>query len=73
MTMIFRKERMLARLEKEGRLKDVDEESLKIMNDLDGKPATPACWARQVYGEPVLWCEGDNGTSAYVNEKDCTL
>ena len=69
--MKFYKEMMMDRLKKEGRLAEVDSESLAIMDNLDGQEATASCWNRVVYGEPVLFVRGKDGEGAYVNEADC--
>lgn len=69
--MRFSKDLMLKRLEAEGRLSEVDDESLAVMDNLDGQEATASCWNRVVYGEPVLYVKGKDGEGAYVNEADC--
>lgn len=69
--MTFKKELMVARLTKEGRADQITEEIIKIMDNLDGQPATASCWNRQVYDEPVLWVVGKDGNGEYVNEADC--
>lgn len=69
--MKFSKERMIARIKKEGRADMINDAVLAIMNNLDGQEATTACWRRQVYGEPVLWCIGKDGNGTIVNEADC--
>ena len=69
--LVFSKEKMLARLEREGRIGDVTEKELAIMDNLDGCEATRSCWQRQVYGDPVLYVIGKDGTGLYVNENDC--
>lgn len=69
--MTFKKELMIARLTKEGRSDQITDEILKIMDNLDGQPATASCWQRRVFDEPVLWVVGRDGIGMYVNEKDC--
>ena len=69
--MVFRKERMIARLEREGRADLIDSEIVQIMDDLDGQEANTSCWNRRVYDEPVLLVIGKSGKSHYVNENDC--
>ena len=69
--MKFSKDLMMKRLEKEGMLDQVDEEIIKIMDDLDGQQVSSNCWNRQVYDEPVYWCVGKSGEGQYVNELDC--
>lgn len=69
--MVFKKEKMLARIKAEGREEMVDGTVLAILENLDGQTATTSNWRRQVYGEPVLWVVGKNGEGEYVNEADC--
>lgn len=69
--MVFKKEKMLARIKAEGREEMVDGTVLAILENLDGQTANASNWRRQVYGEPVLWVVGKNGEGEYVNEKDC--
>ena len=49
----------------------VDDTVLGIMDNLDGQEAVASCWHRVVYGEPVLYVVGKDGTGRYVNESDC--
>ena len=69
--MVFRKQRMIDRVTREGRADMINDTVLAIMDKLDGKKATTSCWKRQVYGEPVLWVDLGNGEGEYVNELDC--
>lgn len=69
--MVFRKEKMLKRLEEQGMLAAIDDKSREIMDDLDGQEATASCWQRVVYGEPILYVIGKSGEGNYVNELDC--
>ena len=69
--MKFYKEMMLKRVADEGRSDMVDEECLRIMDDLDGQEARAWCWARQVEGLPVYWVVGKSGEGHLVNENDC--
>lgn len=69
--MKFSKQKMIDRVTKEGKANMIDDEVLKIMDNLDGCQATISCWRRQVYDEPVLWVIGKDGTGQYVNEDDC--
>lgn len=69
--MVFKKSKMIARIEKEGRTDMLTPDVLEIMDNLDGQFANPSNWERQVYGEPVLWVVGKNGEGEYVNEADC--
>lgn len=69
--MVFKKELMLKRIEKEGMSHLVGPEELAIMDNLDGQEVTTACWNRQVHGEPVYACTGKDGKVYDVNEADC--
>lgn len=68
---VFSKEKMIKRLEKEGRANKIDNEIIAIMDNLDGQPVTTNSWNRQVKGEPVLACIGKDGKYYEVNEDDC--
>lgn len=67
----FKKELMMARVKREGLADRLDDEMLKIMDNLDGCDATASNWRRTVFGEPLLWVIGKDGNGQYVNEKDC--
>lgn len=69
--MIFSKERMIKRLKLEGRFKDLPDEILSIMDNLDGQPVGTNSWNRQVMSAPVYTCKGKDGKSYDVNEEDC--
>ena len=71
MTKVFKKQKMIDRLTREGRYDKIDQTSFEIMDLLDGKDATDQCWDRQVIGQPVLWVSLGNGHGYYVNENDC--
>lgn len=69
--MVFRKEKMIERLTREGRADAITPEIIKIMDNLDGCETTAQNWQRQVMDEPVLYCYGKDGNGNYVNEDDC--
>lgn len=69
--MRFSKQRMIDRVKKAGLGDRLTEDIIKTMDNLDGQEATASCWRRQVYGEPVLWVVGKDGTGEYVSEEDC--
>ena len=69
--MKFYKSLMMERLEKEGRIDQVNEEIEGIMDNLDGCEASESCWARRVDGKPVLYVVGKDGNGNIVNESDC--
>ena len=49
----------------------INDEVIRIMDNLDGQECTTASWHRQVYDEPVLSCKGKDGNYYDVNENDC--
>ena len=69
--MVFRKQKMIDRITKEGRADMFDAQSLTIMDNLDGCEASASNWQRVVIGEPVMYVVGKNGKGDYVNELDC--
>lgn len=72
MLRTFRAEKMLKRLEKEGRMHEVDAETLDFIKLLDGKQANDYNWQSFVYDEPLCWIEPDEDQDGtYVNANDC--
>ena len=69
--MVFKKDLMLNRIEKQGLMHLVGKAELEIMDNLDGQEVTTACWNRQVHDEPVFACTGKDGKVYDVNEADC--
>ena len=69
--LVFKKERMLKRIEREGLSHMVTDETLAIMDNLDGQEVTTACWNRQVFDCPVYACTGKDGKVYDVFEDDC--
>ena len=67
----FSKTKMVERLTREGRADAINDEIEAIMDNLDGQPADASCWRRRVYGEPVYFVTGKDGSGHYVNENDC--
>ena len=55
--MVFSKEKMIARLKKEGRFEGLPNEVFDIMNNLDNQPVGTNSWNRQVMGEPDTTAE----------------
>ena len=49
MAYIFSKSKMLHRLEREGRLEEIDEQSRQIMDDIDGLPVEKNSFKALVY------------------------
>lgn len=66
--MKFSKAKMLARLEREGLIDQVDEEIEEILNKLDGKEVNTYCWNNVVYDMNEGICEGYP-----VNLDDCEI
>ena len=67
---VFSKQKMLERLEKEGRSHLIDDESRKIMDALDGKEARKNDFKALIYDELEYFVtyEGENYP---VNPNDC--
>jgi len=53
--MVFRKQKMIDRITKEGRADMIDDETLKIMDNLDGCEATNYNWESMVKGNNLAW------------------
>ena len=71
--IVFRKEKMIDRVTKEGMAKLINKVTLEIMDNLDGQSCNPTCWERTVNDAPVYWCVGKDGKGSYVNELDCEV
>jgi hypothetical protein len=69
--MVFKKDLMIKRLAKEGKIGLITEGILNIMDNLDGQEVSTASWNRQVYGDPVFSCYGKDGQYYEVNQADC--
>lgn len=69
--MVFKKELMMKRIEKQGLLHLVGETEIAIMDNLDGQEVTAASWNRVVNDQPVYSCKGKDGKIYDVNEADC--
>ena len=69
--MVFNKDLMMKRIEKQGMLHLVGEKELAIMDNLDGQEVTTESWNRVVNDEPVYSCKGKDGKYYDVNEADC--
>ena len=67
---VFSKQRMLDRLEKEGRLHLIDEKSAHIMDMLDGKEAIKNDFKALIYDELEYFVRY-NGENYSVNPNDC--
>lgn len=72
MKRVFRKAKMLARLEEEGRMNLVGPAELAMMDALDGEEGTDYNWENVVNGENLVWIEAtDKHDGAYVAACDC--
>ena len=69
--MVFRKDKMLRRLEADGRMNMVGNVEIAYMDNLDGCEVSSSCWDRQVRGLPVYSCTGRDGKTLSVYEGDC--
>ena len=71
--MKFSKEKMIERVTREGRMEMIDENVVKIMDNLDGQVASDLAgrWVHHVIGKPVMWVIGKDGLGEYVLEEDC--
>lgn len=67
---VFSKQKMLDRLEKEGRSHMIDEESMEIMNMLDGKEAVKNDFKALVFGQLEYFVRHE-GENYPVNPNDC--
>ena len=72
MPKIFRKAKMLARVEAEGKSDLLNDITRDIMDRLDGRPCEPNRWRQTVYGEKDAWfCTDATGLQYPVNINDC--
>ena len=62
---------MLARIEQEGRLHLVDDNSKRVMDMLHGKEAVKNDFKALVEGIEVYYVKADNGICYPVNKLDC--
>ena len=72
MERTFRMQKMLDRLEREGRSHEIQPEDFELMKKLDGKKGNDYNWRSFVYGEDLVWIEADEDQDgAYVALCDC--
>ena len=69
--MVFRKEKMLKRLAREGKSDAIDDNSKRIMDMLDGKEAQKNHFKALVEGIEVYYVKADNGITYPVHKLDC--
>lgn len=67
MLKVFRANKMLKRIQNEGRGALLDDKTVKFIKSLDGRTGNTYNWRSQVFGENVVLLE--DGT--YVNTNDC--
>lgn len=67
---VFSKQKMLDRLEREGRVNEIDDESMEIMNMLDGKEAVKNDFKALVFGQLEFFVRYE-GQNYPVNPNDC--
>lgn len=73
MRMVFSAEKMLKRLEEEGRMNEVRKEDRELMEKLDGKVGNDYNWESFVHDKNLVWIEkGPDNPGAYVCREDCT-
>lgn len=68
--LVFRKELMLKRLEKENLLDKVDDEVMKLMNELDGKEVHKNDWKALIFDELEYIARDSEGTTYPINKND---
>jgi len=72
MQRIFRAQKMLERIEREGNSHLVNDEIRTLILNLDGKVGEDYNWQSFVHGEDVVWIEGDETHGGiYVATCDC--
>ena len=72
MIRIFRAEKMLNRIAREGKEDLLDDKTRDFILSLDGAEGDDYNWRSFVHGEPLVWIdETDEHEGAYVNVCDC--
>lgn len=72
MNMVFKAQKMINRITKEGRANLLDEATLKFIKSLDNKIGSTYNWRSQVYGEDVVYIIKDSDQDGvYVARCDC--
>lgn len=69
--MVFKKAKMLARIEKAGLLGMVDDEAISIMDKLDGREVKKNDFKALVYDQEEYYVTAEDGTNYPVNINDC--
>lgn len=68
MIVVFRAEKMIERVKREGRGDLLDKETLDFIKSIDGKRGNSYNWQSVVRGENVVWIED---AKTYVALCDC--
>lgn len=72
MERVFRAEKMLARIKREGRENLLDEETISFIRLLDGKVGNDYNWESFVNDNPLVWIpEDEDQKGTYVALVDC--
>lgn len=70
--IIFRKEKLIARLTAEGRMHLIDDEKMAVIDNIDGKTATPNIWKKSLYDDDDAYiCTTDDGRQFAIKLTDC--
>ena len=69
--MVFRKEKMIERLTREGRGNEITMGTMLYMDNLDGQPAGIDSYNRLANGTRIYSCFGKDGQYFEVAETDC--
>ena len=71
MAKVFSKQKMLERLEREGRTDQIDERSREIMDKIDGLPAKKNDFKHLVYDQIEYYVHHEELGNMTVNINDC--
>ena len=75
MNVVFKAEKMLERVRREGKAEYLTDEIKAQIKALDGKEGTTSNWRNRVYGEDVVWIPRNpldgSGEGVYVALCDC--
>lgn len=72
MIRVFRAQKMLDRIKREGLENELDDEMLALIKKLDGKKGNDYNWESFVNDKPLVWIEADEDQDGtYVALCDC--
>ena len=72
MERTFRKQKMIDRLTREGRINEVRPEDYELMDKLDGCVGNDYNYRSVVFDDPLVWIEEtEEHPGAYVGLQDC--